>query len=129
MEGVAGSAGDDRQEIIVCPEETRGWRVWIDLRGIVPKLRVEGEVLVSNPSMSFQITEGPCVAGDDGITQYLQLSYREGGSPGPEASWQAVEGPDITAPDPDGDGRYYKSVIIECDRRAYHRADNPRPIR
>ncbi len=122
------TTGETRQALFICPEEARGWKVWIDARGIVPKLRVEGEVLVSNPEIGFQLTEGERVDGDDGVTQYLDFSYREGGSSGPEGSWQKVTGPDITAPSPDGSGRYYKSVIIQCDRRAYHQEDDPRPL-
>jgi len=123
----AESAGETRQALIICPEEARGWKVWIDLSGIVPKLRVEAEVLVANPNISFQLTEGERVDGDDGVTQYLEFSYREGGSPGPEGSWQKVEGPDITAPSGHASGRYYKSVIIECDRNIYHQQDDPQP--
>jgi hypothetical protein len=118
---------DTREEAIICPEEARGWKVWIDLSGIVPKLRVEAEVLVANPNISFQLTEGERVDGDDGVTQYLEFSYREGGSPAPIGSWQKVEGPDITAPSAQ-DGRYYKSVIIECDGSAYHQEDDPQPL-
>ena len=125
----AESTGETRQALIICPEEARGWKVWIDASGIVPKLRVEAEVLVANPNISFQLTEGERVDGDDGITQYVEFSYREGGSPGPIGSWQKVEGPDITAPGPDDGGRYYKSVIIQCDRRSYHQEDNPQPRR
>lgn len=122
------STGDTRQALIICPEEARGWKVWIDPSGIVPKLRVKAEVLVANPNISFQLTEGERVDGPDGVTQYLEFSYREGGSPGPEGSWQKVEGPDITAPSAD-DGRYYKSVIIQCDGNVYHQEDNPQPSR
>lgn len=126
-EQTQSGGADDGSAAFICPDETRGWRVWIDDSGFIPKLRAEGEVLVGDPGLRPMLSEGERIDGADGVVQYLDLSWAEGGTTRPDPNWMKVEAPDISAPDRDPSGRFYKSVLIVCDRRVYHKEDDPQP--